>query len=74
MGIHEQGVDGYVDHEDLHSIYKCSLEEIELEDTNVAINYREYLQHIRDGGYEDYFDYNPDLSNIIGSLVNEEQH
>lgn len=50
--------DRYVDKVDLYSIAECSLEEIELDDNSIASKYRDYLQGIRDGGYETYFDSN----------------
>lgn len=65
--------DGHVDDDDVHSISECSLEEIEFEDNDVATNYREYLQNIRDGGFETYFEEEPDFTNIIGPLANREQ-
>ena len=66
----------HVDDEDLYSVSECSLEEIELDDNEVANNYREYLKSIRDGGYETYFDNVPDFRRISGPLIsnsNEEQ-
>jgi len=68
------GNNEYADEDDMHSvaISECSLEEIELEEDNssVASSYREYLQSIRNGGYETYFENAPDFSHILGSLVN----
>mmetsp|Transcript_30251 Transcript_30251/g.63784 ORF Transcript_30251/g.63784 Transcript_30251/m.63784 type:complete len:341 (-) Transcript_30251:3416-4438(-) len=63
---------GYYDEDDLHSIGECSLEEIELEDNEVASNYREYLAQIRDGGYETYFETETDFTKIIGPLAKRE--
>ena len=60
--------------DDVHSVRsECSLEEIELEDNDVASNYREYLQGIRDGGHETYFDKTHDFSNIFGSPFGNER-
>jgi len=68
---------GYEDEEDLHSVSECSLEEVELEldDTNKNLSneYRQYLTHIRDGGYQDYEDGNSDpILHFRGSSSSDE--
>ena len=78
------GDDGYYDDDDLHSVAErseCSLEEIEFGESSpnessvaseeMASNYRDYLQSIRKGGYQTYFEQAPDLSTILGDLVNQ---